>query len=194
MTANYQTDMPPQVTPSQQQRPQQRGRDTAIAGAALIALGALMLVATLSNLAVAGTLVLAAGGVIFIAWAISIRNAGLFIPGGILTGLGVSTFITEQFQNDLSSEATGGIITLGLGLGFLLIIPLSMYFTSARNIWAIFPGGILTIIGILLIAGATGMLELLGRLWPVAVIAVGAYLLYRWYVSERKPRQPEHPT
>jgi hypothetical protein len=159
----------------------------------LIALGALMLVATFGNLATAGTLVLAAGGLIFIAWGIAVRGAGLFVPGGILAGLGISTFITEQFMTNQSDTAIGGVITLGLGLGFMVIVPLSMYFSEHRQLWALIPGSILALIGILLIAGATGMLELLGQLWPVAVIAVGVYLLYRWYTRERGPRQPQHP-
>ena len=194
MATDYHTDMPPQTTPAPEQpRTPRRGRDIAIAGIALIALGALMLVATFGNLATAGTLVLAAGGLIFIAWGIAVRGAGLFVPGGILTGLGISTFITEQFMTNQSDTAIGGVITLGLGLGFMVIVPLSMYFSEHRQLWALIPGSILALIGILLIAGATGMLELLGQLWPVAVIAVGVYLLYRWYTRERGPRQPQHP-
>lgn len=163
-----------------------------IAGVALIVLGVLALVATLSTSAVVGETIVFALGITFIAWGVFARSPGLMIPGGILTGIGAGVLLSQSVVKGLSGEAQGGWVTLCMGLGFLAIMPLQAFFTDVARAhwWPAIPGGILSIVGISLLLGEAGqpVLIWLGRLWPVALIVVGLVVIYR---VARQPRQPE---
>ena len=161
-----------------------------IAGIALIVIGVAMLVATIMQAPVVDHLFLIAVGLVFIAWGIAVRSAGLFVPGGIVLGLGVGTLLIGDVFTHLSGGAAGGILMVSLGVGFMIITPLAMIFTSNTCTWALIPGGILALIGILLLFNAVSLdtLDVLSRGWPVILIAIGFYLI--WHVSHRRSRHP----
>ena len=162
--------------------------DRGIVGFALVLVGVMTLVANLWNLELIGLFVLPVLGVIFLAWGFLQRQAGLMIPGGILTGLGLGTLAQQTLFVSSSGEVRGAIVVLGLALGFLAIMPLSQLVEGRFHWWPAIPGGILLIISLAMLAGPGGVavLDALGTLWPVALIAVGAYLLWLMFRSRRE--------
>lgn len=158
-----------------------RTQRTIIMGGALIAFGVLALIANFAQSSLLGLLILPAVGVIFLVWGILVRQVGLLIPGGILLGIGVGTLLSQEVIVGLSDTQHGGVVTLSMGLGFLLIIPLALIFTRARVWWPVFPGVVLALIGVALLIGGQALtaLEIAGRFWPVLLIAIGLYFVYR---------------
>lgn len=92
------------------------------------------------------------------------------IPGGVLTTLALITLLDEAF----TGIETGGILFLGLGLTFALVAILPNPHGQMR--WAYIPAGILFLMGLLIMATAT---QLINYLWPVALILVGLYFVFR---------------
>jgi hypothetical protein len=151
----------------------------------VIALGLVMLVATVTDTLLLDQLIVLLLGVIFLAWGVAVRHPGPLIPGCILSGLGVGILLSQWLSASISGQAQGGIVTLGLGLGFLLIMPVQQMVTrQTAHWWPLIPGGILSVTGFGLLLGDPGMLWI-GRLWPLALIGVGAVLLYQ---AVRSPR------
>jgi hypothetical protein len=138
-------------------------------------------------------ILLTIGGVFIIAGIIS-RQSGWFIPGGILAGIGMGVAATLWAVDDYSGEVAGGSFLLLFSLGWALIPILSIIFTDDRHLWALIPGGIIAMVGVGLIWGgmALDVLEFLGDIWPVFLILIGVYILFK----RRKPeeiveKQPE---
>ena len=131
----------------------------------------------------------AAGGVIVLLIGLGLLGAFSFtrqysylIPGGIMTGLGAGIFASESLA--LAGDTSGGVIVLGLGLGFVSIWVISSRLNVAQHHWwPLVPGAILsTVGGALLVGGQTvGLLDY----WYVAVIVVGIILLWRGSVESR---------
>jgi hypothetical protein len=127
-------------------------------------------------------------GMIFLTWGVMVRHPGPLIPGCILSGLGVGIVLSQWLFTSISGQAQGGIVTLCLGLGFLLIMPVLQFVTRQRaHWWPLIPGGILTLTGFGLLLGDAGltMLTWTGRLWPLALIGIGGALLYQALRSQR---------
>jgi hypothetical protein len=183
------TEMNPQVNPPVHAQSPQPAQLTAgrapdgriIAGVVLIVFGLLALLATFTTSSIFGLSILPTLGMLFIVWGLVARLPGVVIPGGILTGLGLGTLVAQIAFSTASGQAQGGIIVLGLGLGFLAIMPLILIVSPERHWWALIPGGILTFVGIALIIGgaALDVLAVLGRLWPIAPIVVGIILIWQ---------------
>ncbi len=153
----------------------------AIAAVVLIVIGLLLLIDNLSASTMIGLLILPSLGAIFLTWGILARLVGPLIPGGILTGLGVG-IVLQRLWFTADTPAAGGVIVLGLGLGFLVITPLALAVTGERcHWWPLIPGSILSIIGVALLLGNLGVmfLTILGQFWPLILIVVGVYLLWR---------------
>lgn len=146
---------------------EQRG----IAGAVLIAVGVVLLIALQSG--VGGEIVVAAIGVGFLVGYALRRHYAFLVPGGILTGLGIGIVFETRYGG-------GAAVLLGLGAGFLSIYVID---APARQRmggwWPLIPGGILTVIGLALAAGQSGLLQAVGRWWPAILIIIGVYVLLR---------------
>lgn len=111
-----------------------------------------------------------------------LREYGALVPGGIMTGLGAGILASQSLA--LKDEATGGIIVLGLGLGFIAIWVIgALVHVAEHHPWPLVPGGILSVIGVSLLVGGQAI-ELM-RFWPVAVIAIGLILLWRAVIEGR---------
>lgn len=157
-------------------------------GVVVIALGVVMLIASLTDSQLVGQMIVLLLGVIFLTWGVMVRHPAPLIPGCILTGLGVGIVLSQWLFTSISGQAQGGIVTLCLGLGFLLIMPAHQFVTrQTAHWWPLIPGGILTLTGFGLLLGDAGvtMLTWMGRLWPLALIAVGGALLYQALRSQR---------
>jgi hypothetical protein len=142
-------------------------RKAIIPGAILILLGAILLAAEfLPGLGLEDFAVLAIGIVFLVAFLLQ-RQYGFLVPAGILTGLGLGIVAEQWFGGDLT--------VLGLGLGFIAIWVLDRLVTRASTWWPLIPGGILVVVGIT--AAFPWLAPLVGRLWPVAIVAVGVVLV-----------------
>lgn len=98
------------------------------------------------------------------------REWWAIIPAGVL-GTITAVIILEPFLGD---GFTGGLFMLGLGATFALVYLLPA--REGRNRWAIYPASILGGIGVLVLITATWLIRILG---PLAIIALGLYLIFR---------------
>lgn len=125
-------------------------------------------------------------GLIFIGWGIVSREAGYFIPGGILAGLGVGVLLTGGPFAGVAGDNDGGAFMLSFALGFVSITVFTALFTKEIQWWPLIPGAIMGLVGLTVIYGGIfeQALVLLGQLWPIALILGGIYLIYK--VSRRE--------
>jgi hypothetical protein len=123
------------------------------------------------------------GGALFLAgialafWAIYLVNPDHWwavIPGGVLLTLALVAGLSEVLQG----VEMGGVFFFGLGLTFALLAFLPT--PGGRLTWAIIPAIVLLVMGALITAAAT---ELINYVWPVVLILGGLYLLYRVFGS-----------
>lgn len=171
-------------------------RERLIWGAGLLLFGALTLLGMLTGWDAFGLAIMPALATLFLVVGIVLRLPGFFIPSGILFGVGAGTILASVLEGQLSGQTIGGIVVGSIGLGFLLIMGLQALFTPPTHWWPLIPGGIMVSIGMALVIGgaALGFLELLGYLWPVALIALGAWLLWRAYRGTRDDKSGGAPT
>lgn len=92
------------------------------------------------------------------------------IPGGVLVTLAGVTVTAQQF----GEFQTAGFFFFGLALTFLLVALL----TGMR--WAYWPALVLGIMGFL---GIASLLNFANYLWAVALIGVGAFLLFKYFTN-----------
>ena len=150
-----------------------------VAGAILILVGLLSLVSNLPGINLHGWF-LPALGLVFLAAGIFQRKFGLLIPGGILLGIGAGSMLIEGPFHYMADPARGGLFLVVFGAGFALI-SLAGLLVNRRTLWPFIPGGIMAAIGLALMAGEPGLevLKFASFLWPIALIAFGAYLILR---------------
>ena len=123
--------------------------------------------------ALGGTIFLGGIGLAF--WVIYFLNREHWwavIPGGVMFTVALIAGLDAVFEG----AETGGVLFLGLGLtfGLLSLLPTP----QGRMRWALIPAAVLLVMGLLITAAATGILE---YLWPAALIVVGLYLLFRMF-------------
>lgn len=154
---------------------------TYITGSILILLGILFFVGQVVQSPVFGLLILPGLGLIFIIWALLVRSFGLLIPGGILLGIGVGDLLIGGLPTTLSGLDDGGVYLIAFGLGWMLIALLSPLTTHGFQWWPLIPGGILSSLGLLILAGAWGetILQLASYVWPLILVALGVYILFK---------------
>ena len=125
--------------------------------------------------ALGGTIFLGGIGLAF--WVIYFLNREHWwavIPGGVMFTVALVAGLDAVFEG----LETGGVLLLGLGLtfGLLSLLPTP----QGRMRWALIPAAVLLVMGLLITAATTGILE---YLWPAALIVVGLYLLFRMFRS-----------
>lgn len=98
------------------------------------------------------------------------------IPGGTLATLGVVASLDETAITP--GMDTGGVLFLGLGLTFLLVALTGMG-DDRKRWWALIPAAVLFIMGSLILADAAEYLMMLNYVWPVVLILVGGWMLYK---------------
>jgi hypothetical protein len=92
------------------------------------------------------------------------------IPAGVMTTLAAVVLVSENLND---GYASGGIFFLGLGLTFLVVA------LQGGMRWAYWPAGILGGMGLFLFAPA--QLGLMSYLGAFALIAVGGFLIWRFF-------------
>ncbi len=121
-------------------------------------------------------------GVGFLVAFVFTRQYGYLVPGGIMTGLGAGIIASENLA--ATDEQTGGVVVLGLGLGFVSIWVIgAIAHVDRHHWWPIIPGGILAVIGAALLIGgqAVNLLDY----WGVAIIVIGLIVLWRAWAESR---------
>lgn len=141
----------------------------------LLGVGALVLLGSLAPQAtryLGGVLVLGSIGVGFLVVYLQRREFWwAIIPAGTLFTLAVVSMADAV----LPANSGGWIFFAGLGLTFLALYLLPGP-GGTRMTWPLYPAAILLVFAALLFVGATA----LGRyLWPLALILIGLFLVYR---------------
>ena len=109
---------------------------------------------------------------------------GFLIPGGILTGLGLGLAASQMLS--LHDQSEGGVIVLGLGLGFLSIYAIgALARLSVNHWWPFIPGGILFVVGSALLVGGQAV-DLLDY-WGIAAIVLGLLVFLGALRGQRRP-------
>jgi hypothetical protein len=109
------------------------------------------------------------------------------VPAGIMSGLGAGIVLSETVA--MNDQNAGGLVVLGLGLGFLSIWVVGTLVRAPGNhLWPTVPGVILTAVGTALLVGGQAA-ELLDY-WGVVVVAFGVLLLVRAWFEAQRPDQP----
>lgn len=169
----------PTTTDSHETKTDVRGR--VIAGVALILIGALVLFAQVTQSADLALLIPAALGVIFLTWGLITRTFGLVIPGSILLGVGLGTYLITGPYSTMEGEAQGGLFMVAFAAGWMLMCLLSPLTTSGFQWWPLIPGAIIGAVGLALASGGFGMqiLQVIGYGWPLILVGIGIYLLVK---------------
>jgi len=151
-----------------------------VGGLFLIFIGLLILANQLIDIPGFDNLFLPILSLIFIVWGLASREGGLLIPGGILAGISTGIYLMSGPYAHLEEPGQPGVFLIRFGAGWVLITVLSI-FTGQIQWWALFPGFILGAIGGGLLAGGIWItvLEWVGKLWPVALILAGVWIVFK---------------
>lgn len=139
-----------------------------VAGAILILIG----VAALAHQLIGGfgdSLILFAIGGAFLAGYFTRRNYGLLIPGCILLGIALGSVGEETVFT------VGDFGAIGLGMGFLAIYLIDLAYSGETHWWPLIPGGVLVASGIAQASEALQTLLSVG--WPLILVLVGLVIL-----------------
>lgn len=115
----------------------------------------------------------------FLVYLVSRENWWAIIPAGVLATLAVISVIDAgNFNVD-----TGGYFFIGIGLTFFLVAILPTPHGQMK--WAFIPAVVLLVMGVLITAAVQ---ESMVYVWPVLIILVGGFLIYKALVSGRARR------
>jgi len=154
-----------------------------IPGVSLLALGFTALLGFFSPSvaeSVGGSFVL--GGICLsfvLVYLVNRENWWAIIPAGVLATLAVVSAV-DVGNYDVD---TGGIFFIGVGLTFLLVAILPTPVGQMK--WAFIPALIMFVMGTLI---SSQRLDILLYVWPILIILVGGYLVYRAVVSNKAGR------
>jgi hypothetical protein len=151
-----------------------------IPGLTLLGIGLIIILSVLfpvSTGAWVGAVFLGMIGLAF--WVVYFTNRAFWwaiIPGGIMVTLAVVAAVSTF----LGGFETGGLFFIGMGLTFALvgIVPTP----DGQMKWAFIPAVIMLLMGVLITAAAT---SLINYAWPLVIIAIGVFLLLRTFVFKR---------
>ena len=129
-------------------------------------------------------------GAVFYIWGTVSREAGLMIPGGILTGIGAGIAVLVNDWTPAGVE-DGGLFLVIFGLGWASITVMTAIFTQETQWWPLIPGGIIGFVGLAVMFGGVfmNMLEAISVFWPVILIIVGLSVI--WKARKGKEKSPE---
>jgi hypothetical protein len=148
-------------------------------GIVLVVIGLLLLVGQLTDWNVLGWLLFPVMAVIFLSWGLITRSFGLIIPGGIFAGLGLGMFTLAGPLSAATASIQPGLFLICFAAGWALISLLSPITSERWAWWPLIPGAVIGFTGVALLGGDLGLtvLKLMGYLWPLILVAIGAYLV-----------------
>jgi hypothetical protein len=170
-----------------------RERNPVVGGLVLLGLGLYFLFTQLFELpwlGNLGTYLLAGLGLLFLVGGVVRHEAGLMIPGGILTGLGIGVILTSGSYVPMDG---GAVFMFAFAFGWLLITLFTAVFTEETMWWPLIPGAIMALLGGFLLAPDRfqGVMNLLSYLWPLFLVGLGLWVLFKAYRS--KEVEAENP-
>lgn len=150
-----------------------------VGGAILVAIGLMALLNQFVPIN-SGLYFLPMLAVIFLAAGIVGRRPGFLIPGGILAGIGAGAILMQGPFSSMEDPARGGVFMLAFAGGWVLITLASLLIRCVM-LWPLIPAAFMGVVGLGLTAGQAGLqfLQLAGVGWPVILIALGLYLVFR---------------
>ena len=104
----------------------------------------------------------------FVIYIFNNRHWWALIPGGVLLTMAAVSLVPD------TTSLEGALFFLGLALTFGLVYILPKPAGKLR--WALYPAGILLLLGFLMTLGAT---NLLGYVGPLVLLIIGGYVVYR---------------
>ena len=89
--------------------------------------------------------------------------------------------LTQGSVVPLNGTTQAGLFLLAFAGGWFLITVLTAVFTRHTQWWALIPGAIMALVGGGLVVGgaALNVLELVGRGWPLILVALGLAIIVR---------------
>lgn len=142
------------------------------AGIILIAIGVLLLLTQL----VPGAdklLLLALGIGFYAAYFLADRRRGFLIAGGVLGGLGLGIYLSGVLRGPGSADGAAFFLAWAAGWA-------SIYLVDRTQKWPLWPAGIFAAIGVVVtLSGLPGLASVTGLIWPLILIGLGAWLLWR---------------
>ncbi|MDJ0752559.1 MAG: hypothetical protein QNJ45_03500 [Ardenticatenaceae bacterium] len=167
-------------------------RNQLISGIGLVLLGILFLGNQIIEFGDFGVLVLPAMALIFTVWAILTRASGLFIPAGVFVGVSAGVgLMSLPLAGRVADE--GGLFMLGFAGGWVFITVMTAIFSDHTFWWALIPAAIMAVIGIGVLTEGI-LLQILGYanvIWPLVLIGIGLYLVFRRKEDEPEEKEPE---
>lgn len=150
-------------------------RNSVFGGLALISIGVLLLFGQFVRWVDFGGVILLFLGAVFAAWGAFSRKEGLFVPAGILAGLGAGVVAQGLAPGFVDRDALFLIFFAG---GWFAITAMVLLFRGKLWIWPAFPGGILGLIGVSdLLNLSLRPFSMLTQWWPGLLIAAGVWVL-----------------
>jgi len=158
-------------------------------GILLVIAGLFMLLNQFVEIDLSGGIFFGAMGLFFILWGAVNRNAGLLIPGGIITGLSLGIFLVEDVTV-VPEHYQGGVFVIALAAGFALITLLTRIFAEQTHWWALIVAGLLALVGsgiIIVEMPGAGMLQQVVEaaftasqyLWPLVLVGLGLWIIIK---------------
>ena len=128
----------------------------------------------------------------FIAWGIIANESGLFVPGGIFTGLALGITLLESSLTQYVYE-DGGLFMIGFSLGWVSISLLTAVFHHKLVFWPFIPASIIGFIGFAVSLGGLWitLLEFAGKSWPLILVGLGIYMLWENSQSNSAEKTPK---
>src|SRR6266849_405962 len=155
---------------------------------ALITLGVVFLLSNLVPERGRGGLVVLGLGAAFLIGRLTTGRYGYAVPAGIL--LGVGTYVTLHDLESFQAVRGGGLFFVLLGLGFALVYLIGL---RPGAVWPLFPASVLIGLGLVLFGaasfGALASLNWIVGYWPVVLVLLGMWLLFRDHLplAARRP-------
>lgn len=164
--------------------PQQRSG--LIGGIALIVIGIFAFAAQFLRSENMAVVILGGLALIFAIWGIVVRNGGLLVPAGILSGVATGIWLVQSTMFQLAEEPRGALMILSIAGGFAMITILWYLVLQEFRVWPLIVAAILALVGIAIWVGGTAlqMLTWVGQAWPLILVIIGASIL--WKAMQRK--------
>jgi hypothetical protein len=170
----------------EQRRIERGGQPSGIVGGAiLISIGLFALLSQFVHVDLGEYFLLFLAFIFLLAGVLS-RRFGLINPGGILAGIGAGAALVQGPFANVSDPARGGVFMLAFACGWLLITAASFLYGRVM-LWPLIPGAFIGLFGLALTAGQAGLgiLTVIGQGWPIVLIALGVYLVFRRKALEK---------
>ena len=153
-------------------------------GLALIGIGIVALLFQLGVGDLFGEAMVLTVGVVFLLIRFVGKVRWAVYPGAFTSTVGAVIFLAAR---DVDMEVFWPLFVIAPGVSFLIIRA-----ASPKERWAVFPGLLITGIGLIMFLFSTGLLswfylDILAKFWPLALIIMGLLCI----VGSRRPRGPE---